>query len=166
MSQSFIIILKGSVTHMNRIKELREKEGISQEKLAKKLGVNLRTLQRWESGETAIRSKNATKIANHFKVPTSYLMTSEKEWEKFQELNSTLPTVKEFDELVYSKQEKRFKRFVQFVSDEQMKIKDRNLVLIFNLLITSDETFGLNQIYPFPLDENDEYHFTNQQKND
>jgi len=47
-----------------------------------------------------------------------------------------------------------------------MKIKDRNLVLIFNLLVSSDETFGVNQIYPFPLDEKDEYHFTNQEKSE
>ena len=30
----------------NRIKELREKKGLSQDKLAKQLAVNLRTLQR------------------------------------------------------------------------------------------------------------------------
>ncbi len=151
---------------MNRIKNLREKEGISQDQLAKKLGVNLRTLQRWESGETSIRTKNATKIANFFKVPVSYLMISEKEWEAFQALNSSLPTLEEFDKLLFKKQENRFKRFVQFVSDEEMKIKDRNLVLIFNLLVSSDETFGVNQIYPFPLDEKDDYHFTNQQKSE
>ncbi|RSJ65582.1 hypothetical protein D8803_01770 [Streptococcus oralis] len=149
---------------MNRIKNLREKEGISQDQLAKILGVNLRTLQRWESGETSIRTKNATKIAKFFKVPVSYLMISEKEWEAFQELNRKLPTLEEFDELLFKKQENRFKRFVQFVSDEEMKIKDRNLVLIFNLLVSSDETYGVNQIYPFPLDEKDDYHFTNQQK--
>ena len=97
---------------MNRIKNLREKEGISQDQLAKKLGVNLRTLQRWESGETSIRTKNATKIANFFKVPVSYLMISEKEWEAFQTLNSSLPTLEEFDKLLFKKQENRFKRFV------------------------------------------------------
>lgn len=151
---------------MNRIKNLREKEGISQDQLAKILGVNLRTLQRWESGETSIRTKNATKIAKFFKVPVSYLMISEKEWEAFQELHRKLPTLEEFDELLFKKQESRFKRFVQFVSDEEMKIKDRNLVLIFNLLVSSDETFGVNQIFPFPLDEKDDYHFTNQQKSE
>ncbi len=57
-------------------------------------------------------------------------------------------------------------KMLQFVSDEEMKIKDRNLVLIFNLLVSSDESFGVNQIYPFPLDEKDEYHFTNQEKSE
>lgn len=68
------MLLKGSATIMNRIKNLREKEEISQEQLAKILGVNLRTLQRWESGETSIRTKNATRIANFFKVPVGYLL--------------------------------------------------------------------------------------------
>lgn len=164
------MLLKGSVTIMNRIKNLREKEEISQDQLAKILGVNLRTLQRWESGETSIRTKNATQLADYFGVSVGYLlgyeMNLKEAYEKLKEFNSTLPTVKEFDEVLFEKQEKRFKRFVQFVSDEEMKIKDRNLVLIFNLLVSSDETFGVNQIYPFPLDEKDEYHFTNQEKSE
>ncbi len=164
------MLLKGSVTIMNRIKNLREKEEISQDQLAKILGVNLRTLQRWESGETSIRTKNATQLADYFGVSVGYLlgyeMNLKEAYEKLKEFNSTLPTVKEFDEVLFEKQEKRFKRFVQFVSDEEMKIKDRNLVLIFNLLVSSDETFGVNQIYPFLLDEKDEYHFTNQEKSE
>ncbi|WP_249274602.1 helix-turn-helix domain-containing protein [Streptococcus pseudopneumoniae] len=149
---------------------MREKEEISQDQLAKILGVNLRTLQRWESGETSIRTKNATQLADYFGVSVGYLlgyeMNLKEAYEKLKEFNSTLPTVKEFDEVLFEKQEKRFKRFVQFVSDEEMKIKDRNLVLIFNLLVSSDETFGVNQIYPFLLDEKDEYHFTNQEKSE
>ncbi len=59
---------------MNRIKELREKKGLSQDKLAKQLAVNLRTLQRWENDETAIRKKNAKKLADYFNVSESYLL--------------------------------------------------------------------------------------------
>lgn len=59
---------------MNRIKELREEVGLSQEKLAINLAVNLRTLQRWENDETAIRKKNAEKIADYFNVSIPYLL--------------------------------------------------------------------------------------------
>ncbi|WP_240150222.1 helix-turn-helix transcriptional regulator, partial [Streptococcus sp. 6178] len=101
---------------------MREKEEISQDQLAKILGVNLRTLQRWESGETSIRTKNATQLADYFGVSVGYLlgyeMNLKEAHEKLKEFNSTLPTVKEFDEVLFEKQEKRFKRFVQFVSDE------------------------------------------------
>ena len=64
---------------MNRIKELREKSELSQEKLAKNLAVNLRTLQRWENDETAIRKKNAAKIADYFGVSVPYLLGYEEE---------------------------------------------------------------------------------------
>ena len=151
---------------MNRIKELRKQKKVTQEEVAEAIGVTRRGFQKWENGESQITLKNATQLADYFGVPLTYLLNQEEEWEKLQELHRKLPTVKEFDELHFKKQENRFKRFVQFVSDEDMKVKDRNLVLIFNLLVSSDETFGVNQIYPFPLDEKDEYHFTNQEKSE
>ena len=151
---------------MNRIKELRKQKKVTQEEVAEAIGVTRRGFQKWENGESQITLKNATQLADYFGVPLTYLLNQEEEWEKLQKLHQKLPTVKEFDESLFKKQEKRFKRFVQFVSDEEMKIKDRNLVLIFNLLVSSDETFGVNQIYPFPLDEKDEYHFTNQEKSE
>ena len=151
---------------MNRIKELRKQKKVTQEEVAEAIGVTRRGFQKWENGESQITLKNATQLADYFGVPLTYLLNQEEEWEKLQKLHQKLPTVKEFDEALFKKQEKRFKRFVQFVSDEEMKIKDRNLVLIFNLLVSSDETFGVNQIYPFLLDEKDEYHFTNQEKSE
>lgn len=151
---------------MNRIKELRKQKKVTQEEVAEAIGVTRRGFQKWENGESQITLKNATQLADYFGVPLTYLLNQEEEWEKLQKLHQKLPTVKEFDEALFKKQENRFKRFVQFVSDEDMKVKDRNLVLIFNLLVSSDETFGVNQIYPFPLDEKDEYHFTNQEKSE
>lgn len=151
---------------MNRLKELRKEKKKSQKEIANFLKINEKTISRWENGESQITLKNAAQLADYFGVPLAYLLNQEEEWEKLQELHRKLPTVKEFDKLHFKKQENRFKRFVQFVSDEDMKVKDRNLVLIFNLLVSSDETFGVNQIYPFPLDEKDEYHFTNQEKSE
>ncbi|MDU3981658.1 MAG: helix-turn-helix transcriptional regulator [Streptococcus mitis] len=151
---------------MNRLKELRKEKKKSQKEIANFLKINEKTISRWENGESQITLKNATQLADYFGVSLAYLLNQEEEWEKLQELHRKLPTLEEFDKLLFKKQENRFKRFVQFVSDEEMKIKDRNLVLIFNLLVSSDETFGVNQIYPFPLDEKDEYHFTNQEKSE
>lgn len=59
---------------MNRIKELREAKGLSQDKLSQELNINLRTIQRWENGETAIRRNNAKKIADYFGVSDAYLL--------------------------------------------------------------------------------------------
>ena len=64
--------MKGKL--MNRIKELREAKGLSQDKLSQELNINLRTIQRWENGETAIRRNNAKKIADYFGVSDAYLL--------------------------------------------------------------------------------------------
>ncbi|MDM1547421.1 helix-turn-helix transcriptional regulator [Empedobacter falsenii] len=53
---------------MNNIelKEFRKKTGLNQKDFAKKLDVHYRTVQKWESGETEISSKNEKHILNTF----------------------------------------------------------------------------------------------------
>lgn len=46
------------------LKEIRKKMGWTQQKLANELGVNLRTVQKWESGETKIRKSTILNIEN------------------------------------------------------------------------------------------------------
>lgn len=59
---------------MNKLKILRKENNLTQDELAKKIGVNLRTLQKWENGESSIREKNAKKLAEHFGVSVGYLL--------------------------------------------------------------------------------------------
>ncbi|WP_449455074.1 helix-turn-helix domain-containing protein [Streptococcus suis] len=59
---------------MNKLKTLRKENNLTQEELAQKIGVNLRTLQKWENGESSIRTKNAEKLAKHFGVSVGYLL--------------------------------------------------------------------------------------------
>lgn len=59
---------------MNRIKEVREQKGLSQTTVAKDLKVNLRSFQRWESGEINMRQKNAQALADYFGVSVAYLL--------------------------------------------------------------------------------------------
>ena len=59
---------------MNKLKSLRKESNLTQDELAKKIGVNLRTLQKWENGESSIRAKNAEKLAKHFGVSVGYLL--------------------------------------------------------------------------------------------
>ena len=59
---------------MNKLKILRKENKLTQDELAKKIGVNLRTLQKWENGESSIRKKNAEKLAKHFGVSVGYLL--------------------------------------------------------------------------------------------
>lgn len=59
---------------MNNLKLLRRKNNLTQDELSKKIGVNLRTLQKWENGESSIRKKNAEKLADYFGVSVGYLL--------------------------------------------------------------------------------------------
>lgn len=59
---------------MNRIKELRKEKKLTQKELAEKTGIPYRTLQRWENGETDIKSDKAQELADYFNVSVSYLL--------------------------------------------------------------------------------------------
>lgn len=51
-----------------RIKDLRNRNGFSQEELAEKTGLSLRTIQRIENGETEPRGDSLKRIATTFGV--------------------------------------------------------------------------------------------------
>lgn len=59
---------------MNRIKELRKQRRLSQRALSEQIGVNIRTVQRWERGEGAMKSPTAEGVANFFGVSVGYLL--------------------------------------------------------------------------------------------
>lgn len=69
----------------SRIKELRIRKGISQEELAEESGLNLRTIQRIENGETEPVGNSVKKIANVLEVTPEELI----DWE-LEENNSFL----------------------------------------------------------------------------
>jgi uncharacterized Tic20 family protein len=57
-----------------RVKELRNRKGISQEMLAEDTGLSLRTIQRIENGETAPRGDTLTRLANSLRVTPDELI--------------------------------------------------------------------------------------------
>ena len=59
---------------MNRLKELRKEKKLTQKELAEKTDIPYRTLQRWENGETDIKSEKANELAKLFNVSVSYLL--------------------------------------------------------------------------------------------
>lgn len=59
-----------------RVKEIRTKRGISQEKLAEISGLSLRTIQRIENNETVPRGDTLIRIANSLKVSPEELINS------------------------------------------------------------------------------------------
>ncbi|HEM6081628.1 TPA: helix-turn-helix transcriptional regulator [Streptococcus suis] len=59
---------------MNRLRELRQREGSSQTKIAKLLKINEKTVSRWENGESQIKPDKAQALADHFGVSVGYLL--------------------------------------------------------------------------------------------
>ncbi|HFI0738990.1 TPA: helix-turn-helix domain-containing protein [Streptococcus suis] len=58
----------------NRLKTLRKEKGDNQSVIASLLGVNVKTVSRWEKGENEIKLAQANMLANHFGVSVEYLL--------------------------------------------------------------------------------------------
>ena len=65
---------KKEFKHNNKLKELREDKGLSQQALAEQIGVHYRTLQNWENGKTHIKPEKAEQLASFFNVPVVHLL--------------------------------------------------------------------------------------------
>lgn len=59
---------------MNRLKELRQKNNLTLEKLGQKVNIPKNTLSRYESGKREPKIETWKKLADYFNVSTSYLM--------------------------------------------------------------------------------------------
>lgn len=59
---------------MNRLKELRQKKGDTQEVVAKAMGVTRRGYQKWENEESQIKPEKAQQLADYFEVSVGYLL--------------------------------------------------------------------------------------------
>ena len=64
---------------MNRLKELRQKNELSQKEIAETLGFSLRSFQRMENGESQIKPEKAQMLADFFGVSVGYLLGYEPE---------------------------------------------------------------------------------------
>lgn len=58
----------------SRIKELRKKRGLMQQRLASELGITQQMLSRYERDVTLIKVDVLKKIAKYFNVTTDYLL--------------------------------------------------------------------------------------------
>ena len=59
---------------MNKLKELRQEKGLSQQALGKEIGVSYRTIQNWENGVNSIKPEKAQQLADYFGVSVGYLL--------------------------------------------------------------------------------------------
>ena len=59
---------------MNKIKQLRKEKKDTQAELANLMGVNVKTISRWEKGEFEIKPAQAKMLADYFGVSETYLL--------------------------------------------------------------------------------------------
>ncbi|EEJ42677.1 XRE family transcriptional regulator [Leuconostoc mesenteroides] len=58
---------------MNRLRELRNERGLSQDRLANEMLINIKTLRRYEVGENDPRVAILIDLADYFEVSIDYL---------------------------------------------------------------------------------------------
>ena len=109
---------------MNRLKELRQKKGDTQEEVAKAMGVTRRGYQKWENEESQIKPDKAQQLAEYFEVSVGHLLGYE---------DNFIETVKELSQKDGS-DEAFFKAFRAYY---ELKIADGRE----NLLTLKDEDF-------------------------
>lgn len=83
---------------MNRLKELRKRDKITQVAFAKDNGIPLRTLQSWENGESQIKPEKAQQLADYFGVSVGYLLGYESN--PLERLESLVDELKEHKDLL------------------------------------------------------------------
>jgi transcriptional regulator with XRE-family HTH domain len=93
-----------------KVKNIREKLGLSQEELAAKLGINRVSLSQIETGERKIGAEEIAKIARVFNVPTDVLLDLNKDVEVFLEKGGK-KKIKQEDALRISVPQKKVDKF-------------------------------------------------------
>ena len=63
-----------TIKFAERLRELRKDEGLSQTKLAEKLGVTQRKISYWERGDVDPDMYSVSKISDFFEVSVDYLI--------------------------------------------------------------------------------------------
>ena len=59
---------------MNRLAQLRKEKGYTQDRVAKELGIKVRTYRSYESGDRGIDSDKITLFSDYFGVSADYLL--------------------------------------------------------------------------------------------
>lgn len=76
-----LFFIGGNMKFSDKIKALRKHQNLTQQELAKKLNVTLRTIANYESGISYPKKRETYKdLANVLKVNTNYLLTEDEEF--------------------------------------------------------------------------------------
>ena len=109
---------------MNRLKELRKRDKITQVAFAKDNGIPLRTLQSWENGESQIKPEKAQHLADIFGVSVGYRLGFNIDDVTEDEIN--------FHNNVMERMNKEaFIRFLDFITLSDIVLSDKQIEMIF-----------------------------------
>ena len=108
---------------MNKIKELREREGLTQSGLSHILQVSKRSLIYWENGEKQMRQSTAERIADYFNVSVGYLLGYSDD-ESFEKAETNVTPYN--DEM--------FNDFVAFLAKHRIQLTDGQIESMYELL--------------------------------
>lgn len=125
---------------MNRIKELRKKEKITQQKLAELLDVSKRTIIAWENEEREIKKEKAEQIAEILKVSVGYLLgyTDNKAIYDDEEI---ITTSRGLIRGTFSKKRDKsndLKEFISFLKKIDVVLSNRKIEMLLNLIYELD----------------------------
>ena len=128
---------------MNRLKELRQKNELSQKEIAEILGFSLRSFQRMENGESQIKPEKAQQLADYFGVSVGYLLGYIDDSELYDDEVVIEPEKGMI--LAYSMersnkklQEKMFKDFITFFRDNTIFISDNEILALYAMVQAAD----------------------------
>lgn len=114
----------------NRIKELREKRGISQEELANEVNLSNQVISFYENGKREPKIEKWQKLADYFNVSVPYLQGYVDEYIEINDLND--------------KEQDAYERITDMLSQEYTQTRPEfNWSKIGQLLINSDITRGI-----------------------
>lgn len=134
---------------MNRLKQLRQQTGDTQEDVAKAIGVTRRGYQKMENEESQIKSDKAQKLAKYFGVSVGYLLGYEPESEQasnYQKIKICFSDGKELNFLVRNFTEKELTKITS-------QFNNGNLMRIRNLSINPK---NINYFFVEDFEENEE----------
>lgn len=113
---------------MNRLKQLRQQTGDTQEDVAKAIGVTRRGYQKMENEESQIKSDKAQKLAKYFGVSVGYLLGYGPESEQvsnYQKIKICFSNGEELSFLVKNFTEKELTKITsQFNNGNLMRIRN------------------------------------------
>ncbi len=135
---------------MNNLKKLRKDKGLTQQELAQKMKTTKLTISNWENEKHTIKADKAQQLADYFKVSVGYLLGYESNRDLRNNLvNGTTDLDADdfsdfirkendlfFDENLRRLSEENFINFVKYIRDCNFYISDKDIVLIYNLIMT------------------------------